>query len=169
MKTSSFKIPKIPINEQTQLVDELLHIIQQQQDIIQQLEDEIARLKKHPTKPQIRPSSLETENQTPKDKKSSAKRGKPKKKKTVDLDIHQTEIIKAENIPAGSIFKGYKEYTVQELIIQPHNTCYRLEQWQAPSGAYIIASVPNEVKDRHYGPTLISFILHQYYKAVAGK
>jgi len=110
MKTSSFKIPQIPTCEQTQLVEELLNIIQQQKDIIQQLEDEIARLKKQPTKPIIRPSCLEKEttqdNKNASDKKTTQKRGKPKKKKTVNLEIHQTEIIKAKNIPQGSVFKG---------------------------------------------------------------
>jgi len=163
MKTSSFKIPEIPINEQTQIVEELLYIIQQQKDIIQQLEDEISRLKKPPKNPKIRPSCLEKESQTAKDNsdnqtQSSPKRGKPKKKKTAQLEIHQTETVKAENIPAGSVFKGYQEYTVQDLIIQPHNTCYRLEKWQTPSGTYVIASVPEPVKGRHYGPTLISLI-----------
>jgi hypothetical protein len=172
MKTSSVKLPSISLAEQTPLVEELLNIIQQQKDIIQQMKDEIARLKKHPTKPQIRPSSLEKKPETPQgndspDKNSSAqpsqKRGKPKKQKTVTLEIHQTEIVKPKNIPPGSVFKGYQDYTIQDLILQPHNTRYRLEQWQVPSGAYIIAGVPDEVKGRHYGTTLISFILHQYY------
>ncbi|OAD20979.1 hypothetical protein THIOM_003279, partial [Candidatus Thiomargarita nelsonii] len=68
MKTSSFKIPEIPICEQTPLVEELLQIIQQQKDIIQQLEDEIARLKKQPNKPEIRPSSLEKPDKDSSDK-----------------------------------------------------------------------------------------------------
>ena len=72
MKSSSFTIPKIPATEQTQLVEELLHIIQQQKDIIQKLEDEISRLKKHPTKPKIRPSILEGETK-PDNKNSSQK------------------------------------------------------------------------------------------------
>jgi len=172
MKSSSFTIPKIPTTEQTQFVEELLHIIQQQKDIIQKLEDEISRLKKHPTKPEIRPSVLEKPSETKPDNTSSdknssqttsPKRGKPKKKKTIDLEIHQTEIVKATNIPPRSVFKGYQDYTVPDLIIQPHNTRYRLERWQTPSGTYIIPSPPSEVKDRHYGPTLISYILHQYY------
>ena len=45
MKSSSFKIPEIPTTEQTQIVEELLHIIQQQKDVIQKMEDEISRLK----------------------------------------------------------------------------------------------------------------------------
>jgi hypothetical protein len=66
-----------------------------------------------------------------------------------------------EGVPDGSIFKGYQDYIVQDLIIQPKTTRYRLEQWQKPDGGYVIAKMPREVGG-HYGPTLVSYILHQY-------
>ena len=52
-----------------------------------------------------------------------------KTKKTEDLEIHHSEVIKAEGVQADWTFKGYQKYVVQDLLIQPYNTCYRLEQW----------------------------------------
>jgi Transposase IS66 family len=49
---------------------------------------------------------------------------------------------------------------VQDLSIQPNNTCYRLEQWQRADGSYVIAKAPG---DGHFGPTLVSYILYQYH------
>lgn len=47
-----------------------------------------------------------------------------------------------------------------KLIIQPNNTCYRLEQWQRADGSYVIAKAPG---DGHFGPMLVSYILYQYH------
>jgi hypothetical protein len=74
MKTS-VRIPKIPEEEKSPIVSQLLEIIeeqfvtvQQQAELIQYLKDEIARLKGQKPKPKIRPSQLEK----PKKKKSSS-------------------------------------------------------------------------------------------------
>ena len=45
------------------------------------------------------------------------------------------------------------------------NTCYRLEQWQFPTGECVTAPVPVAVHGGHYGPELVSYLLHQYYAA----
>lgn len=160
MNPPTFNLPNIEESEQTPLVQELLQIILQQQEYIGQLEDEIKRLKKQNTKPKIRPSVM--------DKNAGSKTEKPKekpkrRKKNAQLNIDQTVKVEVENIPEGSVFKGYQEYIVQDIIIRPNNTRYLLERWQTPTGTYIIAPPPEEVKGRHFGPTLISFILYQYY------
>ena len=52
-------IKKIPEEDKTPLVTELLHTIQNLLDDVQQLRDEVARLKNQKGKPRIPPSRLE--------------------------------------------------------------------------------------------------------------
>lgn len=163
-------IPKIPLlseEERTPVVTTLLEIIHLQGEMIQQLRDEIAILKGQKPKPQIKPSQLEKgpKDSEGEDKKGSGGKrpGSEKREKTKELIIHREEKIKPEHIPDGSTFKGYQEYVVQDIIIQPYNTKYLLERWQTPEGDYIIGKLPSEVCGTHFGPTLTSFILYQYY------
>ena len=163
-------IPKVPLlseEERTPIVTTLLEIIHLQEEMIQQLRDEIAILKGQKPRPQIKPSQLE---KGPKDKEGEDKKGcsgkrpgSEKREKTKELIIHKEEVIKPEHIPDGSTFKGYQEYVVQDIIIQPYNIKYLLERWQTPEGDYIIGKLPPEVRGTHFGPTLTSYILYQYY------
>jgi transposase IS66 family protein len=163
MKSHSFKLPEIPASKQTPLVQRLLQIILEQQRRIEQLEEEVHKLKGETVKPKIEPSRMdkETASQEEREEKGRSKPG-PKRKKTQELTIHRTEIVEVEEVPVGSTFKGYEDYVVQDLLIQPHNTCYRLEQWQTPEGKYVSAKVPEALRGGHYGPTLVSYLLYQY-------
>jgi hypothetical protein len=62
------------------------------------------------------------------------RRGKPQRRKTEQLTIHETKPVKATGVPEDSEFKGYRRYVVQDLELGVHNTCFGLEQWQTPSG-----------------------------------
>ena len=164
----TFKISNIPEEERTPLVLALLEIIQSQQERIQILKDEIAILKGLKPKPKIRPSKLEDSLRNggkEKEKKEGKRPGSAKRSKTSKLTINKTVVIAPDNVPEGSRFKGYKEYTVQELLFETYNTCYRLEQWQTPNGEYLIGKLPDDIAGSHYGSTLISFVLYQYYHA----
>jgi len=153
---------KIPEQQKTPLVMELLHIIQQLAEQIDQLRQEVARLKEHKGKPKIPPSRLEKDPKEKQKKKSSKKRpGSAKRSKTKQLTIHETIPIPPENIPAGSRRAGYDDWIVQGLKIELHNVCYRLECWMTPDGKLIKGKLPDSV-DGHFDATLRSFILQQY-------
>jgi len=165
------KIPDIPKEDRSPLVAELIDIcclqqelILSQQEQIQILRDEIAILKNQKPKPKIKPSNLENRPYKKKKKQESGKRpGSDKRNK--DLTIHKTIDVRPDNVPEGSRFKGYDYFTVQDIVIRPHNTLYRLERWQNPSGDYIVGKLPKELENSHFGSMLVSFILYQYYHA----
>lgn len=162
--TGPRKLPQIsdfPPDQVTPAVLTLLEICHYQQEQIQELRDEIARLKGHKPKPKIKPSKLEGG-----EKKRGDKRGRRgKRSKTRELEIHETVVIPPKEIPRGSRFKGYEEFTVQEIQIDLHNTRYRLERWETPTGKRLMGRLPAEVGGVHFGPTLRSFILYQYHHA----
>jgi hypothetical protein len=162
--------PTIPEDEKSPLVSQLATFIEQQSNIIeqqaeqiQQLKDEIARLKDHPRKPDIKPSSLGKKKKS-KSKKSKGKRpGSKKRKKTAELQIHETVPIPLENIPDGAEFKGYKSFVVQGLKIKLHNTKYLLATYETAEGDYICSKLPEHLNGKHFEPELICFILYQYH------
>ncbi len=159
------KIPTIPEEERTPLVVTLLEICSLQKELLQAFKDEIARLKGQKPKPKIKPSTLEKGPDKNKGKgKAKGKRpGSGKRRKTRELTIHETVVVSPENIPEGSRFKGYVDFTVQDIVFRLHNTLYRSERWLTPSGDYLVGKLPKAVTEGHFGPTLVSFILSQNY------
>lgn len=159
------KLPDIPEEQRTELVATLMEIIRTQQEALQQLRDEIARLKGQKPKPTIKPSKLEQGSQANQKDAGTGKRpGSLKRSKTEELQIHETKKIRPEGIPPGSRFKGYQDYVVQDIFMKLHNTNYRLESWETPANEYLIGKLPEEVTS-HFGGTLITYVLHQYYHA----
>ena len=79
--------------------------------------------------------------------------------------IHETKVIPpTEEIPTGSEFKGYQDYTVQELMKRAHNSLYRLAIWKTPTGEYLKGKVPEQVRELgHFGVMLRSYLLYQYH------
>ena len=157
--------------EKSPLVEQLLSVIehqgiivQKQAEQIQQLKDEIARLKSQPPRPNIKPSSLEKKK--PRKTRSSRKKrpGSEKRSKTAELKIHKTKPIEPEKIPAGSDFRCYKDFVVQDIIICSCNTRFRLKVYETPDGGYVAGKLPAYLNGKHFGPTLIRFILYQYYQ-----
>lgn len=156
-------IPKIPEEEKSELVVLLLEIIRQQTELIQELRDEIARLKGHNPKPKIPPSVLEQPKRNHPEGNDKKRPGSKKREKTAELVIHDEQKIVAKDVPAGSTFKGYKDFVVQDLRISAHNTRFRLECWQAPDGHCVTAELPSHLGGKHFGTELIRFILYQYH------
>ena len=156
-------LPEIPESESTPLVRQLLDLLQQQQAIIQQLRDEIARLKGLKTRPLIAPSPLEVSPRPPREP-GQKRPGSAKRLKTALLTITDEVVVPLTDPPPGSVFKGYEDFVVQDLIIRPQVVRYRRERWLTPDGQNRVAELPTDVQpDSHFGPTLISFIIHQYH------
>jgi hypothetical protein len=159
----SLPLPEIPDSESTPLVRQLLDLLQQQQEIIQQLRDEIARLKGLKTRPLIAPSPLEV-SPRPLREPGQKRPGSAKRLKTALLTITDEVVVPLIDPPPGSVFKGYEDFVVQDLIIRPQIILYRRERWLTPDGQNRVAELPADVQpDSHFGPTLISFIIHQYH------
>ncbi|MDJ0678585.1 MAG: hypothetical protein QNJ18_01820 [Xenococcaceae cyanobacterium MO_167.B52] len=171
------KLPELSSEDLSHRETLLWQLLREREECIQELKDEIARLKGEKGKPKIKPSRLEpekkrsaqpeeTQEDVPVDSQAKKKRpGSAKRKKTASLPIHQTTIIQpTAEIPPGSEFKGYKDYTVQELIITAQNTRYRLAIWKTPTGEYLKGKLPEEVRSLgHFGVMLRSYLLYQYH------
>jgi len=156
-------LPDISESESTPLVRQLLDVIRQLQIRIEDLEDEILRLKGLKTRPVIAPSPMETPPRPPRDP-NQKRPGSAKRLKTAQLTVTDEVIVPLADKPAGSIFKGYEDFVVQDIIISPKVIRYRRERWEAPDGQNLVADFPAEVQPgSHFGPTLLAFILHQYH------
>lgn len=147
-------------SKQIQLQSEQLAL---QAEQIQRLKDEIAILKGEKGRPNIKPSGL-NKDAGGGDGGEQKKRGKPSCKKTHQLKIHHEEVIEPEHIPDGAKFKGYEDYIIQDIEIKLRNTRYRRARYQTPDGGTIIGQLPAVVLGSHFGPTLRSYILSQYYQ-----
>lgn len=164
-------LPDIPPEQRTPLLEALLAVIYAQQDrivkleeTVQQLRDEIAILKGQKPRPQIAPSQLEKPVSPPAPAEDSKRPGSAKKPKNAQLTITREQRIAFPNPPAGSVSKGYEEYIVQELVIRAEVTRYLRERILTPDGQSLLAPLPAEVlPGQHFGPDLISYILHQYH------
>lgn len=157
------KIPEIPEEDKSPLVEELLSIIHQLSEEIRKLKDEIARVKNHPPRPKIKPSGLNKKKSDNTGNPRIKRSGSKKRSKTGELKIHNTKTIEPENIPVGSTFRYYKEFVVQDITIEASNTLFRLKVYETPDGAYVGGNLPSQLNGKHFGPKLIEFILYQYY------
>lgn len=157
------KPPDIPEKDQSPFIEQLLAFIEHQNIIIQQLKDEIARLKNQPPRPTIKPSRLGKSKKHTSKLSRNKRPGSKKRSKTAQLKIHNTKSIEPEEIPTGSQFRYYKDFVVQDITIHSYNTRFRLKVYETPDGGYVSGRLPAYVNGRHFGPTLIEFVLYQYY------
>ena len=153
----------IPPSEQTPLVLALLEIIRRQDAEIKALRDEINQLKGTTQRPKIEPSRL-LKPQTLKRKNKGGKRpGSQKRQKTRALTIHDTLPLVVDGLPVGTQIEGYRDYVVQDLRVEAHNTRYRRTVYRLPDDSLRVAVLPPEVRG-HFGIGLKQFILYQVHQ-----
>ena len=148
------------------LVEQLIVRVQQQDEEIALLKDEVNILKGEKKRPVFKGSKLDENTESDNTSKQPSKKrpGSHKKQKTQQLVIHEDKVIKPDvPVPPGSRFKGYRDFVVQDLKIESHNICYRLEHWVTPQNKPITGQLPAVLNNQHFGPQLISYILYQYH------
>ena len=79
------------------------------------LREEIARLKGLKGPPKLTPSGMEKASEPARAGHKKGRRGG----KIARLVIDEERVLEAA-VPAGSRFKGYETYVVQELVVRPH-------------------------------------------------
>jgi Transposase IS66 family len=156
------------IQDQSQQIQEQFRQIQEQSEeivalkkTVQEQRDEINRLKNLPKRPNFRSGGGNSKDRSGKPNINKGQNGSPLSD-LVPKKIRQEVIIEASNVPAGSRFKGYQEYTIQELELVPKDVIYKLKVWQAPDGTIIRATLPKEAQGSHFGYQLRALV-HTLY------
>jgi len=146
----------------------LLEEIHAFEDLVARLKDEVAIRKGEKKRPVFKPSRMNEEagpaDNTAAECQPSKRPGSQKKSKTAKLSIDRECVIEPiEPVPPGSRFKGYRDFIVQDILITPLNTRYRLAHWQTPDGQHLSGRLPKSLRDGHFGPNLVAHILYQHH------
>lgn len=152
--------------ELRQLVDQLLTEVVALRERVCELEaenaalkEENARLKGLKGRPKLKPSGMEKATNGAKGKSQRKKAKRAKRRSPVVNEEHKLSM----NAPAGSRFKGYDDFVVQDLRIEGRVIRYRRERWVTPEGKLIVAPLPAGLRG-HFGPELVRFILLQHHQ-----
>ena len=149
----------LPRGEPEALAERLLAENAALRRAIAELRAEVAALKGVKGRPEVRPSGMEKATAPEPPGKG---RGGAKVRKAGRLTVDEERVIAAD-VPAGSRFKGYEDFLVQDLVLRPHVVRLRRERWLTPDGQTVTAPMPAEVVG-HFGPALRRFVLAQYHQ-----
>jgi Transposase IS66 family len=149
----------LPRAELEALAERLLAENDALRQAIAELKAEVATLKGVKGRPKLKPSGME-KGAGP--EPGAANRGRGGRGKIDRLTVHEERVIAAD-VPAGSRFKGYQDFLVQDLVLRPHVVRLRRERWLTPDGRTVVAPMPAGITG-HFGPELRRFVLAQYHQ-----
>lgn len=153
---------EVPPAEQTPLVMALLGVIQRLERENAELRGEIHRLKGTTQRPKIHPSRLLNPPATP-PSPSGKRPGSAKRAKTQALKIDQTVLLRPDRLPPEAVLEGYRDFVVQDLIVEKRVTQYRRGVYRLPDGSLVVAELPPEITS-HFGLGLRHHILLQTHQ-----
>src|SRR4051812_45747503 len=151
----------LPRGELEALVERLLAENAALRRAVAELRGEVATLKGVKGRPEVRPSGMEKATE-PEPPGTGTGRG-AKGSKGARLAVHEDRVVAAADVPAGSRFKGYEDFLVQDLVLRPHVVRLRRERWLTPDGRTVTAPMPAGITG-HFGPELRRFVLAQYHQ-----
>lgn len=147
------------------LVLELLGEVAALKQTVAEQREEIARLKGLKGPPRLKPGKPSGMEQASAQRAGSSgprnRRGRGKKT-LLRVAAEDPRVVPAE-VPAGSRFKGYEDFVIQDLVIRPAAVRFRRERWLTPDGHTVVAPLPEGI-DGHFGPELRRFVLARHHQ-----
>src|SRR3954462_10740105 len=136
----------LPRAELEALAERLLAENDALRQVVAGLKAEVATLKGVKGRPEVKPSGMEKGAGS---EPGATNRGRGGRGKADRLPVH-AERVGPAGVPAGSRFKGYEDFLVQDLVLRPHVVRLRRERWLTPDGRTVVAPMPAGITG-HFG------------------